>query len=436
MHCDQIGFEPNTDANARLVMVRNHCYELLWDEAPDVHNLSEMQRRVTLITGGGSKAKTVAQKMCSKLGHRLCTETETLPSNIETDVVFLRYLDDMEILHGLQQGLAHMQAVALSGKMAWIVTIGTQRPIATHPKLGGLWGLARSARAEYPDSQFAVVDVSADLSDDALASLLCREVQLVDVAPEIVLTCSKRLRPRFVRLPFRQMRAITFDPQGVYVITGGTGSLGLLTARRMVELGAAKIALLSRTSRAREDVLDAWTWLQACPAQIVVRRCDVSDSEACRTTLGALQEELRGRIRGIVHAEGRADAAPLAVQTQELMVRTCAAKVLGAWNIHLATIKLKLTLQFFVLFSSVSAIFSPAAFGAVGYASANPMLDTLSHVRCAQGLPATSIQWGAWSEAGLAARHDGVVQMLDRCGIQSISSEVGLSAAISKLLYE
>ena len=280
----------------------------------------------------------------------------------------------------------------------------------------------------YEQSKFATVDVSTDLSDMDLAELLAKETQQKDLATELVLTPGCRLVPYFRRLNFSQMQPIEFEDEGIYIISGGTGSLGLLTARRMVELGAKKIVLLSRSSRPREDAMDAWKWLQQCQSNVIVKSCDVFNLSSCLSALRTLREELGGPICGIVHAAGRADAAPITRQTSEVLLRTSSAKVLGAMNLHLASVELRLNLQFFVMYSSVSVLFSPAAAGAAGYSAANSMLDSLSHFRHAQGLPSISIQWGAWSEAGLAARHHGVVGMLQRSGIQPITSEVGLAA--------
>jgi polyketide synthase 5 len=71
-------------------------------------------------------------------------------------------------------------------------------------------------------------------------------------------------------------------------------------------------------------------------------------------------------------------------------------KVYGAWNLHEATADQPL--DWFCSFSSAAALVGSPGQGA--YAAANSWLDAFTHWRAAQGLPATAIAWGAWTEIG------------------------------------
>jgi len=104
-------------------------------------------------------------------------------------------------------------------------------------------------------------------------------------------------------------------------------------------------------------------------------------------------------LRGIVHAAGVLDDGVLYLQTVERFRSVMAPKIAGAWNLHMLT--RGVPLDFFVLFSSAAAMLGSP--GQSNYAAANAFMDTLAHYRRHLGLPAVSVNWGPWGEAGMAA---------------------------------
>jgi myxalamid-type polyketide synthase MxaC len=111
---------------------------------------------------------------------------------------------------------------------------------------------------------------------------------------------------------------------------------------------------------------------------------------------------------------------PIADALYEDFVSHFRAKVDGAWNLHSALVKEPL--DFFILFSSASAVLNSPRIGP--YAAANAFLDALAHYRRGLGLAATSINWGAWTETGMLT-HAAAADR-DLSGVEGMTTEEGL----------
>src|SRR5205807_1230702 len=181
-----------------------------------------------------------------------------------------------------------------------------------------------------------------------------------------------------------------FRPDGAYLITGGLGGLGLAVADWMVAHGARSLVLVSRRSpdSQLQERLDR---LRDQGAQVFTFAVDVADRAALVTLLANL-EETAPRLCGVIHAAGVLADAVLLNQDWAKYETVFRAKVYGAWNLHRLT--QHYVLEHFILFSSMSAIMGPP--GQSNHAAGNTFLDSLAHFRRNQGLPALSINWGAW----------------------------------------
>jgi len=183
-----------------------------------------------------------------------------------------------------------------------------------------------------------------------------------------------------------------------YWITGGAGALGVRTARWLAQLGARHLVLSGRHAPGAESqaILDECS---ALGARVVFRAADAADEPAMR----AVRDEICAAwppLRGVVHAAGVVDDGVLAQQTWERWRETLRGKARGARVLdHLTR---SLSLDFFVLYSSVGWLLGPLGQGA--YAAANAELDALAWERRAHGLPALSVGWGQLREGGMARR--------------------------------
>jgi myxalamid-type polyketide synthase MxaB len=181
-----------------------------------------------------------------------------------------------------------------------------------------------------------------------------------------------------------------------YLITGGFGALGLTVARALIEQGARHIVLAGRRPPTA-GAAAAIGQLQAAGAAVRVVQADVVHAPEVAHLLDVCQEA--APLGGIIHAAGVLDDGVMVQQNAERLTQVIRPKVHGAWNLHREA--LGLPLDFFVCFSSMASLLGSPGQGS--YAAANAFLDALAQYRRSCGLPALSINWGAWSEAGMAA---------------------------------
>jgi NAD(P)-dependent dehydrogenase (short-subunit alcohol dehydrogenase family) len=185
---------------------------------------------------------------------------------------------------------------------------------------------------------------------------------------------------------------------GIYLVTGGLGGLGLATARWLAGRGAGQIVLTARSEPSAEQLAEVAA-LGDSPVRIV--RCDVSDRAALEAMVnGIMVADLP--LRGVFHAAGVLDDATLDRQDQDRYAKVAGAKSDAAW--WLSELTSGAQLDFFVLFSSSSSVFGSP--GQANYSASNAFLDGLAAWRRAHGKVGTSIAWGAWDEVGMAAKLD------------------------------
>lgn len=306
----------------------------------------------------------------------------------------------------------------------WLVTQGAQPIFDKNDYVSGiaqssLWGMGKVIALEHPELKCVRIDLDPNAVVERQAQALCEEICSEDTEDQVAIRAQKRYVARLVRHDYNQnsetqellqrpesqvsvnktsYKALNFNEDATYLITGGLGGLGLLVARWMVERGARHLVLLGR-SRAKDTVQTQLRELEQAGAKIVFYKSDVSDFNSIAQVMSEIEQSLPP-LRGVIHSVGVLDDGILLQQTWEKFTRVMAPKVQGAWNIHNLT--LHKPLDFFVLFSSVASLIGSP--GQANHSAANAFLDALAYYRQSLELPGLSINWGVVAQIGAAAK--------------------------------
>ncbi|WP_338932910.1 SDR family NAD(P)-dependent oxidoreductase [Streptomyces netropsis] len=217
---------------------------------------------------------------------------------------------------------------------------------------------------------------------------------------------------------------VAWDPDGTVLITGGTGGLAAELARHLVtERSVRHLLLVSRRGPDAPGAAELREELTALGADVTVLAADIADRAAVAGLLAGIPAE--HPLTAVVHTAGVLDDGVIASLTPERLATVLRPKVDAAWHLHELTRDLDLAA--FVLYSSTAGVMGSPGQG--NYAAGNTFLDALAHHRHSQGLPATSLAWGAWEQgAGMTSTlDDRDVRRISGGGMPPLSVELGLA---------
>jgi acyl transferase domain-containing protein/trans-aconitate methyltransferase/acyl carrier protein len=284
-----------------------------------------------------------------------------------------------------------------------------------------LWGLGRVVGIEHPEIRCTLVDLAGESDAREADALYAVAVGRGGDDRELAWREGQLLARRVVRSPARDRATgpVGVSGDAAYLVTGGLAGLGLRVAEWLVDQGARTLVLAAR-SAPRAEAQRTIDGLRARGVTVIVAAADVSDAAAVDRVLA--QTASTGRpLRGVIHAAGITDDGGLLQQTWSRFESVMAAKVRGAWLLHRGTADLPI--DFFVCFSTGASFLGSA--GQSNHAAANMFMDALAHHRRAIGMPALSINWGAWSGIGAVVR-GGVIERAGARGLRPIPPSAGL----------
>jgi acyl transferase domain-containing protein/thioesterase domain-containing protein/acyl carrier protein len=318
------------------------------------------------------------------------------------------------------------------------------------PVCATLLGPAKIIPKEFPGITCRIIDVDLRSQD---AAILARQIIAEHCAAFSDSVVAIRQGERWVETlehcdPLGSSGPSRFRQKGVYLITGGLGDLGLVIAEELARHLKARLVLFGRTPLPPADLWESalaeigtpdrikqriarLIQIQSLGAEVLAIPGDVGNPSDVKRAI-ELACATFGSINGVIHAAGVIDDGPLQIKSRDIAASVLGPKVKGTLVLDDAlkdaqsAATLEAPLDFFALFSSVSSIAAPA--GQVDYAAANAFLDSFAVSQ--QSARVFTINWGPWSDVGMAARTSSPHPLVDR-RLFDTAAEIAYSTTLS-----
>ena len=293
--------------------------------------------------------------------------------------------------------------------------IGTE---TLKPRKSLVLGPCRAIPVEYPQISCRSIDLMLSPSDGNNSQLID---QLMAELKHPVVDDAVAYRGRYrwvqicesVQLPEPTTVKPILKEQGIYLITGGLGRLGLTFAHHLAQTVQAKLVLCGRSEFPQPQHWQSWLSehdeqdsisqkirrlmeIERLGAEVMVAQADVSQLGSMQALVERVRQQW-GEIQGVIHAAGLILPGNIAGKTPEVIQSVFAPKVDGL--MVLDSIFQSVDLDFLALFSSLSSISGGSA---VDYVAVNHVLDTYANA-CAhqtrEGLShrlTISLNWDTW----------------------------------------
>lgn len=273
-------------------------------------------------------------------------------------------------------------------------------------------GLMKSVSIEYP----AVYD-GLLITDSISNENLIREI-MRSSTEESVLNDDQTLVSRLTKITHYKKKynlepaALEINDNSAYLITGGTGLLGMSYADCLIESGAKHIILMAR-SAPKPDVAEQIEAYKEKGITVEVVSADICDPDDVKKSLGSRID----KIKGIIHAAGCLNDKMIADLSYHEFEKVMLPKTKGLWSI--VSLFENRNIDFLINLSSITSLLGNI--GQSNYASANRFMNVCASYLQSKGIKAYTMCWGPWNGGGMAKSNADIDKNILNMGIRPFS---------------
>ena len=200
-----------------------------------------------------------------------------------------------------------------------------------------------------------------------------------------------------------------------FLITGGFGGIGAALAKHYAPITRGNFALLTRDPLPEREKWDDYLSsnaptdktskrirtvqeIEALGGKVLPLAADITNLEDMKSAANTVLDKF-GRIDALVHAAGVLDDGPISGRRISTTETVLAPKLHGTQVLE--TVFPDGSIDHLILFSSTSTVTAPQ--GQSDYVAANEYLNAYAKSRVGDKTKVTAINWGIWSDTGMAA---------------------------------
>jgi acyl transferase domain-containing protein len=288
------------------------------------------------------------------------------------------------------------------------------------PTRGTISAMCKVISAEYANLDCQTIDIRLDVENtNKLAGVNDRLVHEL-CAKKTHQTISLRNNQRWYQcfepmtLEAANGSSSMLKNDGVYLISGGLGGIGLSLAEQLSQQVKAKIVLLSRSAFPEQaqwhSTLEQYgddhsiskkinqiKAIQSRGSQVLVCQTDICDADSVNTMVSRVKAHFGG-VNGLIHSAGVAGGGLMSLKTDDMLAAVIAPKITG--TIVLDQALANENIDFFINCSSLASVLG--GIGQFDYCAANAFQDAFSFAHVNRDTRYITINWDAWAEVGMA----------------------------------